>query len=112
MPCFPSRAGLLPTPEEREFFIDNLLVRVHFIIVMTRLTGLAPWEFEFPFPGRLTSTFLPPDLLPDKLFISESGKRKLLHKWVLLVISKHLCGNICRQILKDNGLPRIKPAKP
>ena len=21
-------------------------------------TGLAPWEFEFPFPGRLTSTFL------------------------------------------------------
>jgi len=21
-------------------------------------TGLAPWEFEFPFPGSLTSTFL------------------------------------------------------
>jgi len=43
---------------EREFFIDNLLVRVHFIIVMIRWTGLAPWEFEFPFPGSLTSTFL------------------------------------------------------
>ena len=25
---------------------------------MTRWTGLAPWEFEFPFPGSLTSTFL------------------------------------------------------
>jgi len=40
--------------EEREFFIDNLLVRIHFIIVMIRMirwTGLAPWEFEFAFPG-------------------------------------------------------------
>ena len=40
---------------EREFFIDNL---IHFIIVMIRWTGLAPWEFGFPFPGSLTSTFL------------------------------------------------------
>jgi len=50
-----------PTPRqvrEREFFIDNLLVRIHCIIVMIRWTGLAPWEFEFPFPGSLTSTFL------------------------------------------------------
>jgi len=31
------------------FFIDNLLVRIHFIIVMIRWTGLAPWKFEFPF---------------------------------------------------------------
>ena len=43
---------------ERDFFIDNLLVRIHFIIKMIRRTGLAPWEFEFPFPGSLTSTFL------------------------------------------------------
>ena len=43
---------------EREFCIDNLLVRIHFIIVMIRWTGLAPWEFESPFPGSLTSTFL------------------------------------------------------
>ena len=40
------------------FFIGNLLVRIHFIIGMIRWTGLAPWEFEFPFPGSLTSTFL------------------------------------------------------
>jgi hypothetical protein len=43
---------------ERAFFIDNLLARVHFIIVMISWTGLAPWEIEFPFPGILTSTFL------------------------------------------------------
>ena len=30
----------------------------HFIIVMIKWTNLAPWEFEFPFPGSLTSTFL------------------------------------------------------
>ena len=43
---------------ETEFFIDSLLVRIHFTIVMIRWTGFAPWEFEFPFPGSLTSTFL------------------------------------------------------
>jgi len=42
---------------EREFGIDNLLVRIHFIIMMIMWTGLAPWEFEFPFPGSLVSTF-------------------------------------------------------
>ena len=45
----------LPEPEEREFSIDNLLVWAHFIIVMVRWTGLAPWDLEFPFPGSLTS---------------------------------------------------------
>ena len=35
---------------EREIFIDNLLVRIHYIIVMIKWTGLAPWEFVFPFP--------------------------------------------------------------
>ena len=49
------RQRVLP---EREFVIDNLLVRIHFIITMIRWTGLAPREFEFPFPGSLTSTFL------------------------------------------------------
>ena len=28
------------------------------LIVMIKWTGLAPWEFEFPFPGSLTSDFL------------------------------------------------------
>jgi len=30
---------------QREVFIDNLLVQIHFIIVVIRWTGLAPWEF-------------------------------------------------------------------
>ena len=38
-------------------FIGNLLVRVHFIIVMIRWTGLAPWEFEFPSPGSPTHPY-------------------------------------------------------
>ena len=31
-----------PCWTEREFFIDNLLVRIHFIVVMMRWTVLAP----------------------------------------------------------------------
>jgi len=60
-----TESGHLPTRidsefvlSEREFFIDNLVVRIHFIIVMIGWTGLAPWEFEIPFPGSRTSTFL------------------------------------------------------
>ena len=48
------------TRSERDFFIDNLLVRIHSIIVMIRWTGLALWEFEFPFPGSLTHAHLLP----------------------------------------------------
>ena len=48
-----------PLPKrERNFLIDNLLVRIQCIIVMTRWTGLAIWVFEFSFAGSLTSTFL------------------------------------------------------
>jgi len=43
-----------PHSIQREFFIDNLSV----IIEMIWCPGLAPWEFKFPFPGSLTSTFL------------------------------------------------------
>ena len=43
---------------EKEFFIDNLLVRIHFIVGMIRWAGLAQWEFELSFPSSLTSTFL------------------------------------------------------
>ena len=48
--------GLLPI--KREFFIDNLLVRIHCIIEMIFGTGLALWGFEFSFTGSLVSTFL------------------------------------------------------
>ena len=42
---------------ERQLFIDNLLVRIHFIIIMIRWTGLAPWEFEFFFQVALHLPF-------------------------------------------------------
>ena len=32
-------------PARERVLIDNLLVQIHFIIVMIRWTGLAPWEF-------------------------------------------------------------------
>jgi len=62
-PTNPLPAGLALLPPvhhhhrlpEREFFIDNLLVRIHFIIVMIRWTGLAPWEFGFPLPPATPS---------------------------------------------------------
>ena len=43
---------------EREIIIDNLLVQIHFTIEIIWWTGLAPWEFEFPFPGSLISPYL------------------------------------------------------
>ena len=43
---------------DRKFFIDNILVQIHFNLEMIRWTGLAPWEFEFSFPGSLPSTLL------------------------------------------------------
>ena len=47
----------VPSSAEKEFFIDNLLVRIHYTIVTIRWTGLAQWESEFSVPGSLTSTF-------------------------------------------------------
>ena len=43
---------------EKEIFIDNLLVRIHFFIVMIRWNGLARRKFELPSLDSLTSTFL------------------------------------------------------
>ena len=48
---------------EREFSIDNLLVRIHFITAMISWTGLAPWEREFPFQVALY-LFYPQTLNP------------------------------------------------
>ena len=59
----------------RELSIDNLLVRIHFIIVMIRWTGFAPWEFEFPFPGSLTSTH--PQALPQPTWDSIGAVHQL-----------------------------------
>jgi len=46
--------------KDADLLIDNLLVRIHFIIVMIRWTGLAPWEFrptcDSPFGDAWTSS--------------------------------------------------------
>ena len=58
----------------RESFVDSLLVRIHFIIVMIRWTGLASWGFEFPFPGSHTCTFLENEVCPGQsIVLSETS---------------------------------------
>ena len=52
-----SRPAPLRRRAKREFFIDNVLVRIHFIIEMIWWTDLAPWEFESFFSGSLVSAF-------------------------------------------------------
>ena len=54
---YDEKSAVVHRVEEREFFMDNLLVRIHFVI---RWTGLAPCECEFPFSGSLTAAFLVP----------------------------------------------------
>jgi len=43
---------------ERDFYIGNFLVRIHFIIEMIWWTGLAPWELESLCLCSPISTFL------------------------------------------------------
>jgi len=50
--------------QKRDFFNDNQLVQIHFVIEMIWWTGLAPSELEFPFPGSLISTFRVRSLKP------------------------------------------------
>jgi len=57
---------------QREFFIDNLLDRIHFIIVMIWWTGLAPWVFEFFFQVAV-STFRVPAAPGGGLALGPSG---------------------------------------
>jgi len=68
-------------PQESELCIEDLLVRIHFMIGMIRWTGLAPWDFECPFPGSLTSTFLynpqPQALNQNKTIAAEASSTSL-----------------------------------
>ena len=54
----PPPAKLAEAKKEGEFIINHLLVRIHFIIEVIWWTGLAPREYEFPFPGSFISTYL------------------------------------------------------
>ena len=79
MTCVLARGGPVPKQSshlrERESFIDNLLVQIRFIIMMIRWTGLAPWEFEFPFPDSLTSSSLADRLCANADHGRENGRK-------------------------------------
>ena len=67
---------------ERDFSIDNLLVRVHFIIVMIRWTGLSPWRLRkarnwLPVRSNLASL-----LSPEKTCCGFSGSGAVFVKRV------------------------------
>ena len=93
-----------PHPSEREFFIDNLLLWIHYIIVMKRWTGPAPCDFDFPFPGILIYTFLStsltfsermPHLLNSQRLPFDLGKSSgALHQLQFPQLWKGLLGSI------------------
>ena len=61
---------------ERQFFIDNLLVRIYSIIEMMSSTGLAPWEFEYT--GEFNAMFRPASFyhFPQELAPVQENARK------------------------------------
>ena len=73
------------TLHHREFLIDNLLVQIHLIIVMIRWTGLAAWEFEYPFSDSLTSrcgvshTHHENPAFNDRIIVEEVSAPSTLH---------------------------------
>jgi len=75
---------------KREFFIDNLLVRIHFIILMIRWTDLAPWEFEFPFPGSLTSTRSKATLVGLGQIELRTSKMRT-SRWTVIISKQVIC---------------------
>ena len=56
--CLQSSVRCPCRQEEREFLIDNLLVRIHLIIEMVLVDWPCAMGVEFPFPGSLMSTVL------------------------------------------------------
>ena len=60
----------IPPRQERHFFVDNLLVQIHFVFEMIWWTGLSPWEFDFLFLGSLISTLL---VSPDPACVRTTG---------------------------------------
>jgi hypothetical protein len=54
--CQKGRIMFIEEILKREFFIDNLLLRIHSFFDMIWWTGLTPWEFELTFPSSFLGT--------------------------------------------------------
>ena len=65
--------------------IDNLLVRIHFIIVMIRWTGLAPWELT----GRWRRQ------APEALFQARTEQSPAPEKSRSLLMLREKTGAVC-----------------
>jgi len=89
-PWFPDLYQTVPNPSPLNP-IDNLLVRIHCIIVMTRWTGLAPWEFAFPFPGSLTCTFLSDRRLRARAASVRRHPRSQEGAYIYTYIYRYIC---------------------
>ena len=69
-----------------EYFGEHRQAKIH-TPVMIRWTGLASWEFEIPFPGSLTSTFL------------REGNALKIFKDFLLTMAKSQAPNLAVTVL-------------
>ena len=84
---FPDISG---PASETDFFVDNLLVRIHYVVVTIRRTGLAPWELNFLFQVALH--------LPSYTWQVQPYVEKHSFESPLFYLSGGLCGTLklCR----------------
>ena len=96
------------------FCFDCLLVRIHCVIVMIEWTGLAPWKFEFHFPGSLTFTFLwacHPTLIRGDISSFRIWQPKKLHKCYFIANITLLYRCFRGQVLKEKCIPPNGPRR-
>jgi len=88
--CFCTAARDVPPSVCRKrgaYVIDNLLVRIHFIIVLIRWTGLAPWELR-SVSARPPVTSRRPSAKARHVSSSEAGSYLRLIDFCITVIKK------------------------
>ena len=99
-------SGVVAPGPARDSFLENLLVRTHCIIEMIWWTGLALWEFEFPFPGSLTFTFLVP-APPSHKFRTLAGRvSRSTRSWNSDPERKQLSSSASAPSISSLGPPR------
>ena len=100
------RVVQVPSPE-RELCIDNLLVRINFIIAMIGWTGLAPWGFDsiFQIASLLPSSASfasscrfsqtpPPDSHKGRFLMYDSQRERFLSYFLWRKLADHVLGSV------------------